>query len=97
MTPIQDVGEDEVVTLEGLGTLDRLHPLQKAFIDEQAAQCGYCLNGMIMMAAEMLGRIPHPTEAVVRDELAHNLCRCGTHNRIVRAILRASQAAGRSG
>jgi nicotinate dehydrogenase subunit A len=97
VTPIQDIGEDEVVTLEGLGTLDSLHPLQKAFIDEQAAQCGYCLNGMIMMAAEMLARIPHPTEAVVRDELARNLCRCGTHNRIVRAILRASQATGRSG
>ena len=68
----------------------------KAFMEEQAAQCGYCLNGMIMMATELLIRIPHPTEAELRDELARNLCRCGTHNRIIRAIMRAAQASGRN-
>src|SRR5437762_8669150 len=83
-----------VTTIEGLGTLDKLHPLQKAFIEEQAAQCGYCSNGMIMTAAELLKRKPQPTEGDARQALAGNLCRCGTHNRIVRAVLRAAQANG---
>jgi nicotinate dehydrogenase subunit A len=96
VTPIQDVGADEVTTIEGLGTLANPHPLQKAFIDEQAAQCGYCINGMIMMAAEMLKRIPQPSAREVRGELARNLCRCGTHNRIVRAVLRAAEAMGKT-
>jgi nicotinate dehydrogenase subunit A len=87
---IQDIGQSEIATIEGLGTVDKPHPLQKAFIDEQAAQCGYCINGMIMTAKELLDRIPHPTEADVRAALAPNLCRCGTHNRIVRAVLRAA-------
>jgi nicotinate dehydrogenase subunit A len=95
-TPLKDIGREEVTTIEGLGTIDNPHPLQRAFMEEQAAQCGYCLNGMIMMAAELLVRIPHPTEDEIRDELARNLCRCGTHNRIVRAIMRAAQASGRN-
>jgi nicotinate dehydrogenase subunit A len=94
--PLKDIGREEVTTIEGLGTIDNPHPLQTAFMEEQAAQCGYCLNGMIMMAAELLVRIPHPTEDEIRDELARNLCRCGTHNRIVRAIMRAAQASGRN-
>jgi nicotinate dehydrogenase subunit A len=96
VTPINQVGEREVVTIEGLGTLEKLHPLQQAFIDEQAAQCGYCINGMIMTAAELLKRKPQPSEDDVRGALAANLCRCGTHNRIVRAVRRASQANGRT-
>jgi nicotinate dehydrogenase subunit A len=95
--PIATLGDNEITTLEGLGTLDKLHPLQKAFIDEQAAQCGYCANGMIMTAADLLNRNPQPTEAQVRSALADNLCRCGSHNRIVRAVLRvAARANGRT-
>jgi nicotinate dehydrogenase subunit A len=80
----------KVVTLEGLGTEGRLHPLQRAFIEEQAVQCGYCINGMIMQSAALLKRTPKPTEDQVRQELAANLCRCGTHLRIVRAVIRAA-------
>ena len=94
--PISAVGTSDVTTLEGLGTLAKLHPLQKAFIDEQAAQCGYCANGMIMTAAELLKQKQRPSEQDVRNALANNLCRCGTHNRIVRAVLRAAQANGRT-
>ena len=96
ITPLVDVGREEVTTLEGLGSIDKPHPLQKAFMDEQAAQCGYCINGMIMTAKELLDRMPHPTEADVRATLAPNLCRCGTHNRIIRAVLRAAQANGKT-
>jgi nicotinate dehydrogenase subunit A len=81
----------KVVTLEGLSSGDKLHPLQRAFIAEQAAQCGYCGNGMIMTAKALLDRTKRPTEAQVRKALGANLCRCGTHNRIVRAVLRASK------
>ena len=70
---------------------DRLHPVQQAFVDEQAAQCGYCLNGMVMMAVALLERNPDPDEAAVRRELSGNLCRCGTHVEIIRAVLRAAQ------
>jgi nicotinate dehydrogenase subunit A len=84
------------VTLEGLGTLDKLHPLQRAFIDEQAAQCGYCINGMIMSAKALLDRNPRPSEDDVREALAANLCRCGTHGRIIRAVLRAAREMGRT-
>jgi nicotinate dehydrogenase subunit A len=80
----------EVLTLEGLGTPDRLHALQKAFIDEQAVQCGYCMNGMIMQAKALLDANRNPTEAQIREALQNNLCRCGTHVRIVRAIQRAA-------
>jgi len=96
VTPISQIGQREVTTIEGLGTLDKLHPLQRAFIDEQAAQCGYCTNGMIMSAKELLDRTPRPTEAQVREGLAGHLCRCGGYNRIVRAVMRAAQANGRT-
>ena len=88
--PAGGVAGREITTLEGLGERGRLHPVQQAFIDEQAAQCGYCLNGMIMMAAALLARNPHPTEDEVRSELSGNLCRCGTHVEIVRAVMRAA-------
>ena len=94
--PVGDVGKSEVVTIEGLGSVEKPHPLQQAFIAEQAAQCGYCINGMIMSAKAILDSTPHPTETQVREGLALNLCRCGTHNRIVRAVLRAAETAGRS-
>jgi nicotinate dehydrogenase subunit A len=96
VTEVGNVTQSEVTTIEGLGTAQKPHPLQQAFIDEQAAQCGYCINGMIMSAKALLDRVPHPTEAQVRDGLALNLCRCGTHNRIIRAVLRAAHAAGRT-
>ena len=92
--PLATLGQSEITTLEGLGTIDRPHPLQAAFITEQAAQCGYCIAGMIMSAKTLLDRNPQPSEAEVRQGLAGNLCRCGTHNRIVRAVLRAAQAGG---
>jgi nicotinate dehydrogenase subunit A len=87
------VAGQEITTLEGLGTLDKPSRLQQAFIDEQAAQCGYCLNGMIMRAQALLTARPNPTENEVRLALDGNLCRCGVHNRIVRAVMRASREA----
>lgn len=81
----------EIVTLEGLGSRQDPHPVQQAFIDEQAAQCGYCLNGMIMTTKALLDRNPNPSEAEVRNELSGNLCRCGTHIEILRAVLRAAR------
>jgi len=90
-TPVSAVGDKAVVTLEGLGSLEKLHPLQRAFIHEQAAQCGYCINGMIMTAKALLDRNKRPSETDIRTALADNLCRCGTHNRIVRAIQRAAK------
>ena len=95
VTPIDTLGQSEITTLEGLGTLDHPHPLQAAFMTEQAAQCGYCIAGMIMAAKALLDRNPQPSAAEVRQGLAENLCRCGTHNRIVRAVLRAAQNGGR--
>jgi nicotinate dehydrogenase subunit A len=92
VTPVGAVGQREVITLEGLGTLDKLHPLQRAFIEEQALQCGYCTSGVIMSAKALLDGNPRPTEAQVREGLNGNLCRCGSHNRIVRAVMRASQS-----
>ena len=79
-----------VTTLEGLGKLGQLHPVQQAFIDAQAAQCGYCLSGMIMMTVALLARNPDPTEADIHRELSSNLCRCGTHVEIVQAVQRAA-------
>jgi len=91
VTALSDVVGKEVVTLEGLGTPERPHPLQLAFIDEQAAQCGYCINGMIMRAAALLARTPRPTREEITTAMSGNLCRCGTHLRILRAIERAAQ------
>ena len=91
VTPISALEKSQITTLEGLGSVDKPHALQQAFIEEQAAQCGYCINGMIMSAKELLDRNPQPSEGDVRAALAGNLCRCGTHNRIVRAVLRAAQ------
>ena len=89
--PVDAAAGKKVTTLEGLGTAEKPHPLQRAFIAEQAAQCGYCANGMIMTSKALLDKTPRPTEAQVRKALGANLCRCGTHNRIVRAVLRASK------
>jgi len=80
-----------VVTLEGLGTAEKPHRVQRAFIEEQAVQCGYCINGMIMESAAFLARNSKPTEAQIKQALVNNLCRCGTHARIVRAVKRASE------
>src|SRR5437870_4410416 len=96
VTPINTVGNSDITTIEGLGSVASPHPLQQAFIDEQAAQCGYCTNGMIMAAKDLLDRKPRPTESDVREALAGNLCRCGTQNRIVRAVLRAAKTMGRT-
>jgi nicotinate dehydrogenase subunit A len=96
---VTDIGSlvgAEITTLEGLGSIDKPHALQRAFIDEQAAQCGYCINGMIMSAKALLDRNPKPSENDVRQALAANLCRCGTHNRIVRAVMRAANEMGRT-
>lgn len=82
-----------VTTLEGLGSPAAPHPVQQAFIAEQAAQCGYCLNGMIVTAAALLRRVPHPTEAEIREALRYNLCRCGAHVEILRAVQRAAETA----
>jgi nicotinate dehydrogenase subunit A len=92
VTSVEQVIGHAVTTLEGLGTPEKPDRVQAAFIGEQAAQCGYCTNGMIMSAKELLDRNPRPSEPDVRAALAGNLCRCGTHNRIVRAVLRAAQA-----
>jgi nicotinate dehydrogenase subunit A len=89
--PVGTVAGKKVVTLEGLGTSSKPHPLQVAFIEEQAVQCGYCINGMIMQAAALLSTNKKPTEAEIKAALAENLCRCGTHLRIVRAVKRASE------
>jgi nicotinate dehydrogenase subunit A len=78
--------------VEGLGTPDAPHPLQRAFLDEQAGQCGFCLSGILMASAALLRRVPRPSAAQVRAALDPHLCRCGSHNRIVRAVLRAAEA-----
>ena len=96
VTPIGTLGNAQITTLEGLGNLEKPHPLQKAFIQEQAAQCGYCTNGMIMTAKGLLDSNPRPSEAEVRQALAGNLCRCGTHNRIVAAVMNAASEMGRT-
>jgi nicotinate dehydrogenase subunit A len=88
--PISGCVGREILTLEGLGSRERPDPVQQAFIAEQAAQCGYCLNGMIMSTKALLGRTPHPTEAEVLEALRYNLCRCGAHIEIVRAAMRAA-------
>ncbi|MGU7774634.1 (2Fe-2S)-binding protein [Burkholderia sp. MR1-5-21] len=90
--PVGAVGAAKVTTVEGLGDGKRLHPLQQAFIAEQAAQCGYCSSGILMTAKALLDRDPDPDEATIRRELAGHKCRCGAHNRIIRAIRRAAEA-----
>ena len=93
-TPIAETRGKTVTTLEGLGTVAQPHPLQAAFIREQVPQCGYCTNGMIMSAAGLLARVPKPTEDQVRGELDGNLCRCGSHVRVVKAVMAASGQGG---
>src|SRR5271169_6478901 len=91
MAPIGTLNaKQKIVTLEGLGSPEKPHPVQKAFIDEQAVQCGYCINGMIMQAAAFLATNRNPSETDIRQALAANLCRCGTHLRIIRAVKRAA-------
>ncbi|MDE1569472.1 (2Fe-2S)-binding protein [Aquabacter sp. P-9] len=87
----------QIVTLEGLGSAEAPHPVQAAFIAAQAAQCGYCLNGMIMTTVAFLARTPHPTETQAREALRHNLCRCGTHVEILKAVLLAAESLADAG
>jgi nicotinate dehydrogenase subunit A len=87
--PVSEVGGARITTLEGLVEDGELHPVQRAFLDTQAAQCGYCLNGMIMATAALLWKTPHPSEGQIRSALDGNLCRCGSHPRIMRAVRRA--------
>ena len=93
LLPVASVGNAKVTTLEGLGSSAHSDPLQKAFIEEQAVQCGYCINGMIMQAKALLDTNKHPSEDEIKRALAGNLCRCGTHVRIVRAVKRAAEMA----
>ena len=88
---VGDAAGKTIVTLEGLGTAERPHAVQAAFIEEQAVQCGYCANGMIMESAAFLAKNPRPTEAQVKEALANNICRCGTHPRVVAAVMRAAR------
>ena len=87
--PVSEIGRTRITTLEGLAAEDELHPAQRAFIEEQASQCGYCLNGMIIRTAALLWKIPHPSDGQIREALDGNLCRCGSHLRILRAVKRA--------
>src|ERR1700730_15841504 len=89
-TPLWSLADKEVTTIEGLGDAQKPHPLQRAFIAEQALQCGYCVSGILMSAAALLMQNPKPSDADVRAALDRNLCRCGSHNRMVRAVLRAA-------
>ena len=96
VTPISVVGTSEITTIEGLGSLEKPHALQRAFIEEQAAQCGYCINGMAMQATAFLtARQTSPSESEIRQALQNNLCRCGTHQRIIAAVKRASTLMGK--
>ncbi len=88
--PVESVGASEITTLEGLGTPENPHPVQQAWIDTQAVQCGYCMNGQIMTAKALLDRNPNPTDAEIREGLADVLCRCGTYYRVIQAVKRAS-------
>ena len=89
--PVSEATQGAITTLEGLGTPEELHPVQRAFIDEQAAQCGYCTNGMIMTTAAFLWKNPRPTDQQIREALDGNLCRCGTQLRVLRAVKRAAE------
>jgi nicotinate dehydrogenase subunit A len=90
VTPVSAAHNRAVTTLEGLGSTKKMHKIQQAFVDEQAVQCGYCINGMIMTTKALLDKNPKPTDSQIKEALAGNLCRCGTHVRIVRAVKRAS-------
>jgi nicotinate dehydrogenase subunit A len=90
VTPMSAVQNQSVTTLEGLGSTKKMHKIQQAFVDEQAVQCGYCINGMIMATKALLDKNPKPTDTQIKAALAGNLCRCGTHVRILRAVKRAS-------
>lgn len=90
ITPISTAQNKRVTTLEGLGSTKKMHKIQQAFVDDQALQCGYCINGMIMTTKALLDKTPKPTDAQIKQALAGNLCRCGTHTRILRAVKRAS-------
>ena len=93
VTPLSSLdSKKKIVTLEGLGSPEKPHPVQKAFIDAQAAQCGYCVNGMIMQSAAFLAKNKNPSEADIKNALANNLCRCGTHGRIVQAVKTAANS-----
>jgi nicotinate dehydrogenase subunit A len=87
--PVSQVGRSRITTLEGLMAEGELHPVQRAFLEEQASQCGYCLNGMIIRTAALLWKTPHPSDVQIREALDGNLCRCGSHPRILRAVRRA--------
>ncbi len=89
--PVSEVGRAAITTLEGLAVGGELHPVQQAFIEHQAAQCGYCTNGLIIAAAALLWKTPHPTDAQVRTALDGHLCRCGSHLRVLRAVQRAAE------
>jgi nicotinate dehydrogenase subunit A len=91
VTPVSAAAGRPITTVEGLGTVEAPHPVQRAFIEEQAAQCGYCIGGMIMSTVALLRKTPRPTEAQIRSALDGNLCRCGTHLRILRAVRRAAR------
>lgn len=90
MITAKSAKEHEITTIEGLGSNEQLHPVQQAFIEEQAAQCGYCLNGMVVSSVSLLAETPHPDDEQIRNGLQRNLCRCGTHSRIIRAVKTAS-------
>ena len=94
VVPVSELNDRDITTLEGLGSSAKPHPLQQAFIDEQAVQCGYCINGMIMTSAALLAQNKNPSDHEIRDALAGNLCRCGTHQRILAAVKRAAKAMG---
>ncbi|MEQ8417048.1 MAG: (2Fe-2S)-binding protein [Imperialibacter sp.] len=93
MLPVSSIGNTEITTLEGLADNNgKLHVVQEAFVKEQAAQCGYCLNGMVMAAVDLLSKNPQPDDTAIREALQFNLCRCGTHTRIIKAVKRAARS-----
>ncbi len=92
VTPVSSVGDSKITTLAGLGTPEKPHPIQQAWLDEQVSQCAYCINGWIMTAAALLAEKPHPTDAEIKDAFASLICRCGTHGAAIRAVKRAAQS-----
>lgn len=93
MTPVSSIADRKITTLAGIGTPEKPHPVQAAWIEEQVNQCGYCINGWILSAAALLKRTPKPTDEQIRQALAGLVCRCGTHNAVMRAVRRAAQSA----